>query len=149
MLLIAWSSLWQVILAQQYKYHQGGERQPSLKAYELCYFQTNLPHCRFDGDFCATVQAPLPQREDPVVSVKITSPLYPKRKTTDSWLLFNLRAMPRGEKAKAAWPLHGCLKRLFISFLTKLSYFTSQNVGNPVQIIKYVELLRFHNIQKL
>ena len=31
---------------------------------------------------------------------------------------------------------HGCLKRLLIDFLTKMSYFTSQNVGNPVQIIK-------------
>ena len=44
---------------------------------------------------------------------------------------------------------HGCLKRLFIDFLTKMSYFTSQNVGNPVQIIKYVELSRFQPILKL
>ena len=32
---------------------------------------------------------------------------------------------------------HGCLKRLFIDFMTKMSHFTLQNVGNPVQIIKY------------
>ena len=44
---------------------------------------------------------------------------------------------------------HGCLKRLFIEFLTKMSYFTSQNVENPVQIIKYVELSKFQSILKL
>ena len=52
------------------------------------------------------------------------------------------------------WPLfsfvllHGCLKRLFIYFLTKMLYYTSQEVGNPVQIIKYmyVELSRFQPI---
>ena len=37
---------------------------------------------------------------------------------------------------------------LFI-FLTKMSYFTSQEVRNPVQIIKYVELSRFQSILKL
>ena len=31
---------------------------------------------------------------------------------------------------------HGCLTLLFIDFLTKMSYFTSQEGGNPVQIIK-------------
>ena len=30
-----------------------------------------------------------------------------------------------------------------------MSYFTSQNDGNPVQIIKYVELSRFQPILKL
>ena len=38
------------------------------------------------------------------------------------------------------------ISRLFetiIDFMTKMSYFTSQNVGNPVQIIKYVQLPRF------
>ena len=43
---------------------------------------------------------------------------------------------------------HGCLKRLFI-VLFCLSYFTSQNVENSVQIIKYVELSRFQPILKL
>ena len=38
---------------------------------------------------------------------------------------------------------HGCLKRLFNKFMTKnpgpkMSCLTSQKVGNPVQIIKYV-----------
>ena len=36
-----------------------------------------------------------------------------------------------------------------LTFLTKMSYFTSQEVGNPVQTIKYVELLRFQHILKL
>ena len=45
---------------------------------------------------------------------------------------------------------HCCLKRLFIDFfLTKMSYVTSQNIGNPVQIIKYVGLYRFQPILKL
>ena len=44
---------------------------------------------------------------------------------------------------------HGCSKRLFIDFLTKMSHFTSQSVGNPVQIIKYVDLSRFQPILKL
>ena len=42
-----------------------------------------------------------------------------------------------------------CLKRLFIDFLTKMSYFISQNVGNQVQIIKNVKFLRFQPILKL
>ena len=29
-----------------------------------------------------------------------------------------------------------------------MSYFTSQEVGNPVEIIKYIELLRFQPILK-
>ena len=29
-------------------------------------------------------------------------------------------------------PPHGCLKHLFNDFLTKMSYFTSKEVGNPV-----------------
>ena len=45
--------------------------------------------------------------------------------------------------------MHGCLKRLFIDFSTKMSYFTSQNIGNPVQIIKNVELSRLQPILKL
>ena len=40
---------------------------------------------------------------------------------------------------------HGCLKRLF-DFFDKMSYFTSQEVGNPAQIIKNVELLRVQAI---
>ena len=44
---------------------------------------------------------------------------------------------------------HGCSKRIFIDFLTKMLYITSQNVGNPVQIIKYVDLSRFKPILKL
>ena len=44
---------------------------------------------------------------------------------------------------------HGCLKQLFINFLTKMSYFTSQDVENPVQIIEYDELSRFQPILKL
>ena len=35
---------------------------------------------------------------------------------------------------------HGCLKRLFINFKTKMSYFISHEVGNPVQITKSVVL---------
>ena len=37
-------------------------------------------------------------------------------------------------------------KNYLLIFLTKISYFTSQEVGNPVQIIKNVELLRFQPI---
>ena len=44
--------------------------------------------------------------------------------------------------------MHGCLKRFLLIFLTKMSYCTSQNVGNPVQIINYVELSRFQTILK-
>ena len=44
---------------------------------------------------------------------------------------------------------HGCLKRSFIIIFTKMSYFTSQEVGNPVQVIKYVNLSRFQPILKL
>ena len=47
----------------------------------------------------------------------------------------------------ALFPLHpadhGCMKRLFINFVTKMSYFISQEVENPVQIMKYDELSRF------
>ena len=39
---------------------------------------------------------------------------------------------------------HGCLKQLFIDFLNKMSYCTSQVVGDSVQIIKYVEFWRFN-----
>ena len=65
---------------------------------------------RFDGDFCTTAQAPLAAEERPSgkqrqANQSITSPLCPQRQIADSWLLFNFRAMPRGEKAKAAWPL--------------------------------------------
>ena len=35
------------------------------------------------------------------------------------------------------------LKRLLLDFLTKMSYFTSQEVVNPLLIIKNVELSRF------
>ena len=35
----------------------------------------------------------------------VTSPLCPQQQTADSWLLFNLRAMLLGGKAKAEWPL--------------------------------------------
>ena len=42
--------------------------------------------------------------------------------------------------------IHGCLKLLFIDFLTKTSYFTSQEVGNPVQRITNVELSKFQPI---
>ena len=45
--------------------------------------------------------------------------------------------------------LHGCLKRLFIDFLTKKSNFTSENVGNLVLVSKYVKLTRFQPILKL
>ena len=45
--------------------------------------------------------------------------------------------------------VHGCLKGLFIDLLTKRRNFNSQNVGNPVQIIKYVKLLKFQHILKL
>ena len=41
------------------------------------------------------------------------------------------------------------MKGLFIDFLTKISYFTSQNIGNPVEIIKYVELSRCQPILTL
>ena len=45
---------------------------------------------------------------------------------------------------------HGCLKRLFTEFFNKnVIYFTSQEVGNPVQEIKCVELSRFQPILKL
>ena len=44
--------------------------------------------------------------------------------------------------------VHGCLKRLFIDFLTKMSYFNEHNIGNPVQIIKYVELSILQHILK-
>ena len=46
-------------------------------------------------------------------------------------------------------PLHGCLKWLFIDFFDKKSYLTSQNVGNLVQISKYVKLMRDQPILKL
>ena len=36
-----------------------------------------------------------------------------------------------------------------INVLTKMSYFSSQEVENPVQIIKYDELSRFQPILKL
>ena len=52
-------------------------------------------------------------------------------------------------KNKKYWG-YGYFKRLFIDFvLTKMSYFTSQNVGNLVQIIKYVELSRFQPILRV
>ena len=68
------------------------------------------PHCRFDGDFCTTAQVPLAVEErlsgeQRQANQLITSPLCPQRQTADSWLLFNFRAMPLGEKAKAAWQL--------------------------------------------
>ena len=44
---------------------------------------------------------------------------------------------------------HGCLKQLFIDFLAKMSYLTLQNFGNPVKIIRYVELSRFQPFLKL
>ena len=69
-----------------------------------------LPHCRFDGNFCANAQAPLATEERPSGEQRqanqlITSPLCPQRQTADSSLLFNLRAMSLGGKAKAAWLL--------------------------------------------
>ena len=67
-------------------------------------------HCRFDGDVCTTVQAPLaaegrPSSEQHQANQSITSLLCPQRQTADSWLLFNLRAMPLSEMAWVAWPL--------------------------------------------
>ena len=44
---------------------------------------------------------------------------------------------------------HRCLKRLFIDFVTKMSYFTSQEVGNPVQMIKYVKISRWTTLLNL
>ena len=76
----------------------------------LCCFQTSSPHCRFDGDFCTTAQAPLTAKERPSSEQRqanqaFTSLLCPQRHTADSWLVFNLRVMLLGGKAKAAWPL--------------------------------------------
>ena len=50
---------------------------------------------------------------------------------------------------RSTFPIHGCIKRLLIDFLTKKSYFNSQNVGDLMQIIKYVELSRFQPVLKL
>ena len=47
------------------------------------------------------------------------------------------------------YTVHSFLKRLFIDFVTKMSYFTPQNVANTLQIIKYVELSRVQAILKL
>ena len=69
------------------------------------------PHCRFDGDFCTTAQAPLATEGRPIsgkqrlANKSITPPLCPRRQTADSWILFNSGAMPFGDKAKAACPL--------------------------------------------
>ena len=45
-----------------------------------------------------------------------------------------------------------CYTRLFETiiyyFFDQMSYFTTQEVGNPMQIIKYVELPRFQPILK-
>ena len=69
-----------------------------------------LPHCRFDGDFCTTAQAPLaaegwPSGKQRHANRLITLPLCPPRQIADSWILFNSGAMPLGDKAKATWPL--------------------------------------------
>ena len=45
---------------------------------------------------------------------------------------------PKNERTNKQKNQHGCLKQLFIHFMTKISHFgdfTSQHVGNPVQII--------------
>ena len=68
------------------------------------------PHCLFVGDFCTIAQAPLategrPSGKQHQANQSITSPLCSKRQTADRWLLFNFRAMSRGEKTKAVWPL--------------------------------------------
>ena len=47
------------------------------------------PHCRFDGDFCTTAQAPLTAEERPSgeqgqAYQSISSPLCPQRQITDS-----------------------------------------------------------------
>ena len=69
-----------------------------------------LPHCRFDGDFCTTAQAPLategwPSGKQRHANRSITLPLCPPRQIADSWIQFNSGAMPLGDKAKATWPL--------------------------------------------
>ena len=69
-----------------------------------------LPHCRFDDDICTTAQAPLaaegwPSGKQRQANRSITLPLCPPRQIADSWILFNLGAMPLSDKAKAALPL--------------------------------------------
>ena len=69
-----------------------------------------LPHCRFDGDFCTTAQAPLaaegwPSGKQRHANRSITLQLCPPRQTADSWILFNSGAMPLCDTAKVAWPL--------------------------------------------
>ena len=45
---------------------------------------------------------------------------------------------------------HGCLKQFFKRFLTKMPYFTSQEVGNPVQImLNYEGFNPFYKTQSL
>ena len=73
------------------------------------------PHCRFDGDFCSTAQAPLAAEERPSsgqrqANQSITSPLCPQRQTVDFYSTWT--AMSLGGKAKAAWPIRAAtLKR--------------------------------------
>ena len=79
-----------------------------VKGNAACRLACRSPHCRFDVDICSTAQAPLaaegrPSGKQRQANQLISSPLCPQRQIADSLLLFNLRAMPRGEKAKAAW----------------------------------------------
>ena len=45
--------------------------------------------------------------------------------------------------------MHGCLKRLFINILAKMSYFTLQEVEIPMQMMKYDKLSTFQPILNL
>ena len=52
------------------------------------------------------------------------------------------KLMYQNGKTKCPLDQHGCLNQLFINFFDQnvTIQITSQEVGNPVQIIKYVEL---------
>ena len=74
------------------------------------------PHCQFDGGFCTTAKALLtveerPSSEQRQANQSITAPLCTQWQTAYSWLLFSLRVMSLGGKAKTAWPLRGAILR--------------------------------------
>ena len=67
--------------------------------------------------------------------------LIPKAEFVRHWKL--------KEWAKSDWECTVVWNDYLLNFLTKVSYFTSQEVGNPVQVIKCVESPRFQPILKL
>ena len=81
-----------------------------INSYAAFSLACRSPHCCFDDDICTTAQAPLaaegwPSGKQLLSNGSITLPLCPLQQIADSWILFNLGAMPFSDKAKVVWPL--------------------------------------------